>query len=136
LAHDYAYIRPSIHPLHAILLSFPIAFFTSALWSDIAYLKTAEIQWTNFSQWLIVGGLVFGAVVLLWGLLSWRRRRAGLAYVILLLAMCVFGLINAFQHSKDAWSSVGTTGLLLSIISTLCALAAGWIAFRGTGASS
>ncbi|EHN71864.1 hypothetical protein SMCF_8723, partial [Streptomyces coelicoflavus ZG0656] len=47
--------RPAHNPLHAILLCFPIALFTSALISDIAYLRTAEMQWSNFSAWLIVG---------------------------------------------------------------------------------
>jgi len=54
--------RPAHNPLHAILLCFPIALFTSALISDIAYLRTAEMQWSNFSAWLIVGALVFGGV--------------------------------------------------------------------------
>lgn len=46
--------RRSVHPLHAILLAFPIALFASALLSDIIYLKSAEMQWSNFSAWLIV----------------------------------------------------------------------------------
>ena len=41
------------------------------------------------------------------------------------------GLLNAFKHSQDAWSSVGTFGLILSILSTLLALAAAAIAYSG-----
>lgn len=37
-----------VRPLHWLLLAFPIALFTFALFTDIAYLKTAEVQWTNF----------------------------------------------------------------------------------------
>jgi uncharacterized membrane protein len=47
--------RPFLHPLHGLLLAFPVALFTFALLTDIAYLQTAEIQWSNFSSWLIVG---------------------------------------------------------------------------------
>ena len=36
----------------------------------------------------------------------------------------VLGLVNAFKHSQDAWSSVGAFGLTLSILSALLALAA------------
>lgn len=130
--------RPAIHPLHALLLGFPIALFTSALISDIAYLKTAEIQWTNFSAWLIVGALVFGGIVgvlaIIHLVLAWRRpdRRAALAYVIALALAWVFGLINAFKHSQDGWSSVGAFGLTLSILSTLLALVAGWFAYSSS----
>jgi len=123
------------HPVHAILLGFPIALFSSGLLSDIAYLRTAEIQWTNFSAWLIAGGLVFGAMVLAWALVSlvlgWRgaQRLPRILYAAVLAVMWILGLINAFKHSQDGWSSVGAFGLTLSILCTLLALAAGVIAF-------
>lgn len=131
--------RPLIHPLHGILLAFPIALFTTALLSDIAYLRSAEIQWTNFASWAITGAMVGSGAVLLWAIISLvaHRRspafRSRLIYLILVVAMCAFGLVNAFQHSRDAWSSVGTLGLTLSILSTLCALLAGWIAYSARG---
>lgn len=122
------------NPLHAILLSFPIALFSSALVTDIVYLRTAEIQWTNFSAWLISGALLFGGLVLVWALiglvldLRGPGRLRSLIYVGLLAIMFILGLINAFKHSQDAWSSVGTFGLVLSILCTVLALAAGVIA--------
>ncbi|MHA4837640.1 DUF2231 domain-containing protein [Sphingopyxis sp. MSC1_008] len=129
--------RQAVHPLHGLLLAFPIALFTTALLSDITYLKSAEIQWSNFSAWSITGALVFGAPVLLWAAIGLFRRRhdpgrsRALIYFLLVLLMWIAGLINAFKHSQDAWSSVGTAGLLLSIASALAALAAGWIAYSG-----
>lgn len=127
-----------LHPLHAILLAFPIALFSSALATDITYLNTAEIQWTNFSQWLLAGGCLMGGLALLWAILlvvragegRFSRTRAGV-YLLLLGIMWVSGLVNSFQHSRDGWSSVETTGLLLSILSTLTALAAGWVGYSG-----
>lgn len=127
--------EPFLHPLHAIFLAFPIALFAGALASDITYLNSAVIQWSNFSAWLITGALVFGGVALAWAIvLVFTRRGAGvrgraLAYLALLAVMWLAGLVNAFQHSRDGWSAVGTTGLVLSIVSTACALAAGWIGF-------
>lgn len=130
--------EPLLHPLHAILLAFPVALFPGALASDITYLNTAEMQWSNFSAWLIAGALLFGAAVLPWSIVVFiRARRSGdgrraLIYLALVAVMWVAGLINAFQHSRDAWSSVGTAGLILSILSTLLALAAGWIGHSAT----
>ncbi|SEJ20280.1 Uncharacterized membrane protein [Sphingobium sp. AP50] len=128
--------RPFLHPLHDLLLAFPVALFTFALVTDIAYLQTAEIQWTNFSSWLIVGALLTGGMVLFWSIIlaiAARRgahRQPSLLYAVLIAIMWVAGLVNAFQHSQDAWSSVGVTGLILSIISTVFALAASWVAHR------
>lgn len=126
--------RPA-HPLHAILLSFPIALFTGAIAADLAYLGTAEIQWTNFASWLISGALVVGGFLLVWALIDWltglRRpaSRRRLVYFLLVAAMWFVGLVNAFQHSRDAWSSVGVAGLTMSIVCAVLALVAGWIYF-------
>ncbi|MCC4233898.1 hypothetical protein LL253_14550 [Sphingobium soli] len=115
-------------------MAWPVAMFPAALASDITYLNSAEIQWTNFSAWLITGGLLGGGFALIWSIVALLRRkgsaRSRLAIVsVLLLMMMIAGLINAFQHSRDGWSSVGTTGLILSIISSILAVAAGWIAY-------
>jgi uncharacterized membrane protein len=130
--------RPMLHPLHAVLLAFPIALFAGALVSDIAYLRTSEIQWSNFSSWMIVGALLTGGLVLLWALIGLARprgvgrARAGL-YLALVVLMWGAGLVNAFQHSRDGWSSVGATGLGLSIVAALAALFAGLIGFSAVG---
>lgn len=125
------------HPIHAILLGFPIALFTTATITDVAYLRTAEIQWTNFSAWLITGGLFFGGLVLAWALIALVLRLRSsfhlmsLLYPALLAVMWVLGLINIFKHSQDGWSSVGAFGLILSVLCALLALAAGFVAYSG-----
>lgn len=125
--------------VRGILLSFPVALFSMAVATDIAYLRTAEIQWTNFSAWLIVGALIFGGLVFAWSLielvpaLRGPERTRRLIPVGLLGLMCALGLINAFKHSQDAWSSVGAFGLSLSILSALLALAAGFVFWSGRG---
>ncbi|MEC3910359.1 DUF2231 domain-containing protein [Sphingobium sp. CR2-8] len=129
-------VRPLLQPLHGLLLAWPVALFPAALLSDITYLNSAEIQWTNFSAWLITGGLLGGGIVLLWVFIGLVRAKATMRsrsaiYLLLLALMWISGLINAFQHSRDGWSSVGTTGLILSILSSLFALAAGWVAYAG-----
>ena len=129
--------RHVLNPLHAILLGFPAALFAAAGVCDITYLRTAEIQWSNFSAWLIAGGLLAGAVVVLWAIANLIRTRSPaprgrpLAYLLLLAAMWVTGFVDALLHSRDAWYSVMATGLVLSIAATLLALAAAWIGHSG-----
>jgi uncharacterized membrane protein len=117
-------------PLHAILLAGTVPLFLGALLSDIAYYKSHQIQWSNFASWLIAGGLLFCGLALVFALVNLVRapRKAGhpLAYFLLLLSTFVLGLINAFQHAKDAWA-VMPSGLVLSVIVSLLALAAAWI---------
>ena len=136
--HTHYQSRSSAGALHGILLSFPIALFTTALASDVAYLNTSEIQWTNFASWAIAGADFFGGLVLAWALIEWvakLRRPASrdrLVYLAVVAVMWVVGLVNAFHHARDGWSSVGTTGLVLSVVTTLLALVAGWLFFSRT----
>ena len=128
------YPRP-LHPLHAILLAFPLPLFAGALASDFAYRASFHIQWANFSSWLIVGGLVGGGFALLWSLINLFRRgpasKGRLAlYFVVLLIMWGLGFVNALVHAKDAWATM-PEGLYLSAITTLLALVAAWIGYSG-----
>ncbi|SCZ11685.1 DUF2231 domain-containing protein [Microvirga guangxiensis] len=127
-------LRP-LHPLHAILLAFPLPLFMGALLSDLAYRASFHIQWANFSSWLIAGGLVGGGFALLWALINLFRRgpaRKGrlITYFVVLLVMWGLGFVNALVHAKDAWATM-PEGLILSAITTLLALAAAWIGYSG-----
>ena len=135
MAETLARTRSFTNPIHAILLAFPVALYPAALLSDITYLNTAVIQWTNFSSWLIAGADVFAGLVLAWALVSQflgRARQRGLAYVIVVALMFVAGVLNAFQHARDGWHSVGTFGLVLSILCTMLAFVAAFLAFGQT----
>ena len=124
---DYRY-RPG--PLHAMLLAGTVPLFIGALLSDIAYQNSFQIQWANFAAWLIAGGLLFAGLALLFALanLIGAERKAGrpVLYFPLLLVTWVLGLINAFEHAKDAWAMM-PTGLVLSAIVAVLAVITAWL---------
>lgn len=121
--------RSTPSPLHAILLAGTVPLFLGALLSDIAYSQTFQIQWANFASWLIAGGLLFCGLALLFALVNLIRadHKAGrpVAYFLLLLVTWALGLINAFEHAKDAWAMM-PLGLILSIVVTLLSVVAAW----------
>lgn len=124
--------RRPLHPLYAVLLASTVPLFLGALLSDLAYDRTAEIQWSNFASWLIVGGMVFCGCALLWAIVELvrRDRRTGSAILPfgLLLATFVVGFVNALVHAKDAWA-VMPAGLILSLLVAALAIAATWVGF-------
>jgi uncharacterized membrane protein len=105
-------------PIHKILVSFSAAYFTGALVTDLVYWQMPDVLWERFSIWLIVAGLVMAGLATIAyaiDLAGSRRidrpalpRAAGYALAVLL------ALINAFVHSRDGYTAVVPTGLMLS----------------------
>jgi uncharacterized membrane protein len=113
--------------MHAVLAFSALPLFAGALLCDWTYSQTTQVQWLNFSSWLIAGGLVLTGLALAWGLVaalsrSARRRRYGL-YLLLLLLTFMLGFINALVHAKDAWATM-PEGLVMSIIVLIVAVMA------------
>lgn len=127
-------IPPSyaVHPLHAIFLAGALPLFVGALLGDVAYFLSYEIQWKNFASWLLVGGLIFGAIALLCALVEllspYYRSRSKSIYILVLLGAWIVGLINVLIHAQDAWQSM-PLGLVLSIITAILMIAATALGF-------
>lgn len=119
----------------ALMLAAALPLFLGAVLCDYAYWSSYEIQWSNFAGWLMAGALVFAIIALACALLDLlrasRRGKRSIAYLLLLLATVVLGVINALVHARDAWA-VMPTGMLLSVVvlalagTAMCLAVAGW----------
>ena len=68
------------HPIHPLLVPFPIAFLVGALASDLAFWSTGDLFWARASEWLIGAGFMMGVLAAVAGLidfLSIREARVG-----------------------------------------------------------
>ncbi len=121
----------SILPIFA---SFPIACFTCGLLTDLAYVQTTNVMWTDFSSWLLAAGMAGGVVAAVAGFVSWlthrrdRAQRPAWTLVLGSLLVLVIAFLNNLVHSRDAWTSVMPTGLALSFVTVLLMLATAWLA--------
>jgi uncharacterized membrane protein len=100
----------------------------AAFGTDYIYHATALWQWANFSAWLITVGLIVMLVAVILLLIDFATRRAGrlnTGSFVMVTAAALLSLINAFVHSRDAWTSVVPQGILLSAVSTILLLIAG-----------
>ena len=75
-----SYPLPAGHPLHPALIPFPIAFLTGALVTDIVYWSTTNDFWARMSYWLIIAGLVMGALAAVLGLIDFLTIERARAY--------------------------------------------------------
>jgi uncharacterized membrane protein len=127
-------------PIHQSLAPFPVAYFTAAFVTDLAYWRTAEVMWERFSVWLIAGGLVMAALVAVAAVvdLASRRQRPAWFYALGYTLAVVLSLFNVFVHSRDGYTAVVPTGLTLSAIVfailMLFTFTASWSLTRDRGA--
>src|SRR4030095_3664251 len=50
------------HPLHPMLIPFPIAFFVLAFLCDLAFWRTGDAFWATAALWLLGAGLIMAAL--------------------------------------------------------------------------
>lgn len=122
-----------------VLSAFPIVCFTCALLTDIAYVQTMRIMWADFSDWLLFIGMIGGVVAAFAGLVSLllhRRRETSRAIwplVIGSLLVLIVAFFNNLVHSRDGWTSVMPTGLILSGVTVLLMLVAAGMSAKASG---
>ena len=123
--------RPHGRPIHKILVSFSAAYFVGALVTDLVYWQIPDVLWERFSIWLITAGLIMAglaAIAYVIDLAGGRRidrpawpRAVGYAIAVLL------SLLNAFVHSRDGYTAVVPTGLMLSGLVIVVLLLTAWV---------
>jgi uncharacterized membrane protein len=110
--------RQRARPVHSMLASFSAAYFAGALVTDVVYWQMPDVLWERFSIWLIVAGLIVAGLAGIAYAIDFarrRRRRSPTWPRLLGYAIAVFlAVINAFVHSRDGYTAVVPTGLMLS----------------------
>ncbi len=120
------------HPIHPMLVPFPIAFLTGALLTDLAYWWTGEPFWARTSLWLVGGGLVGGGLAAIFGLtdfLTIRRVREhtdGWVHFLGNVAVLALALTSLVLRLRGATVAVLPWGLGLSWTTVGLLLVTGW----------
>jgi uncharacterized membrane protein len=120
------------HPIHPMLIPFPVAFFVTTLVCDIVYWRTGHDGWATVAMWLLGAGIVIALLAAVAGLVDLfgdQRIRdlndvwwhAGGNVVIVLIE-----LYNWSLRYADGASAVIPTGIILSLLAVAGLLFTGW----------
>lgn len=120
------------HPLHPLIVTFPIAFLVAAPAADIGYWLTGDAFWARSAVWLLGAGIVSGIVAAVTGMSDFlriervRKRTAGWAHMVLNIASLVLSLINFFIRLNNPEGAILPWGIILSVaVASLLGLS-GW----------
>ncbi|NJR57930.1 MAG: DUF2231 domain-containing protein [Cyanobacteria bacterium CRU_2_1] len=120
------------HPLHPLLITFPIAFLTAVLLTDLAYWLTHDLFWARASFWLIGAGIVTGIIAALTGTMDFlkidrvRQHSAGWIHMIGNVAALGLSLINFGLRWGNQSGTILPVGFVLSLIVATLLGVTGW----------
>lgn len=120
------------HPLHPLMVTFPIAFLSGAFGADLGYWLTQDPFWARAALWLIGAGFIAGLLAALTGMLDFlkidrvKKHRAGWIHMVGNITAMVLTFVNWVLRWNNVESAVLPTGLILSaIVASLLAIT-GW----------
>ncbi len=120
------------HPIHPMLIPFPIAFFVATFLCDLAFWWTRNSAWSDATLWLLGAGLVMAALAALTGLTDFAgeaRIRAlsdAWHHMIGNVLAVLIELGNFALRYSNGSSAILPTGLVLSLLVVLILLYTGW----------
>src|SRR3954463_2134980 len=120
------------HPIHPMLIPFPVAFLVATLVSDLIFLRTGNPGWATASLYLLGAALIMAALAAVAGLTDFlgdeRVRDLSAAWHHMLgnVAAVLLTLWNWYRRYEAGEAAVLPTGLLISLVVVLLLLYTGW----------
>ena len=120
------------HPLHPMLIPFPVAFLVATLVCDLIFWRTGNPAWSTASLWLLGAALIMAALAAVAGLTDFigdpRIRDLGAAWHHLIgnVVAVLLSLWNWYRRYEAGDAAVLPVGLTLSAIVVLILLYTGW----------
>lgn len=121
------------HPLHPMLVTFPIAFYIGALGADAAYWFTADVFWTRAAIWLLGAATTMGALAGITGTIELfavrdiRHRAASWNHFLAAVMLLAVGAINWMFRMREPIESVLPQGIYLSALTAAMVAVTGWL---------
>ena len=120
------------HPIHPMLIPFPITCLVGAFVTDIIYLNNGDRGFATASHWLIGFGIGTALLAAVAGMIDYmgddRIRRLGVAlqHMLANVTAVVISIINFAIRLNDP-GDVGSLGVYLSGAVVLILLYSGWL---------
>jgi uncharacterized membrane protein len=128
--HPHSTAKISDHPIHPMLVPFPIVCFIMTLILDILYVR-GDTGVAGATNWLLGVGLVMGALAAVAGLTDFlgddqvRGLGDALKHMLANVTAVVLEVVNFALRLKNP-DFIASTGVYISVVVVLILLYSGW----------
>jgi uncharacterized membrane protein len=121
------------HPVHPMLIVFPLGLLATAVIFDVIYLVTDNVRWTEVAFYMIGAGVIGGLAAAIPGTIDWlaiprgtRARRIGLLHGV--GNVIVVGLFFlSWLLRREAPGAPPTEAIVAGLIGVGLAVITGWL---------
>jgi uncharacterized membrane protein len=121
------------HPVHPMLIVFPLGLLATAVIFDIIYLVSGNSQWTVVAYYMVGAGIIGGLAAAVFGWLDWiaipratRARRIGLWHGVGNVVVVLLFILSWILRREDP--ALPPTGAIVAgLAGAVIALVTGWL---------
>lgn len=121
------------HPIHQMLIVFPLGLLGTSLVFDIIHLVSDGEQWAVIAYWMIAAGIVSGLVAAVFGLIDWlaipqntRAKRIGAVHGLgNVVVVALFAL--SWLLRREAPGAPDGLDIGLSAAGVVLSMVTGWL---------
>src|SRR5438874_5125653 len=121
------------HPIHPMLIVFPLGLLATAVAFDIVGLIRGESEWFRISFWMIAAGVIGGLLSAIFGLVDWLAIPAGTRAKSIGLWHGLGNVFVVHLFAVSWWSrrvspdNPSVTALVFSVVAVVIALVTAWL---------
>jgi len=126
-------VKVAGHPVHPMLIVFPLGLLATSVIFDIITLSTSNSQWSSMAWYMIGAGIIGGLLAAVFGLIDWfaipantRAKSVGLWHGGLNVLVVVL-FIGSFLLRRPDPANPSGLALALSFVAVVIALVGGWL---------
>jgi uncharacterized membrane protein len=122
------------HPVHPMLIVYPLGLLSAAVIFDVLYLATKNDDLATFSFWAMAAGLVGGLAAAIFGLIDWlaipkgtRAKRIGAFHGGGNLIVVLLFVVSFLMRTNRAAYLPDTLPFIVALVGAGIALVTAWL---------
>jgi uncharacterized membrane protein len=121
------------HPIHPMLIVFPLGLLPVAAIFDIIYLWTGNGHWADVSYWIIAAGIIGALIAAVFGFIDWlgipertRAKYIGLIHGVSNFIVVLLFIVSWFMRQPNP-AAPSLLAIILGWIGVLITFFSGWL---------